>query len=708
MAQTIRSAQQHTVSNAAVKPSTRFFALRRLAAWGLELSLVSTACLLPWCAGEWIRKHSSGHPVRLNSAVMATQHLMARTLNRPRHQMLTTAPPLTNLLWFGALTLPVGMIAAGGYSLLRTGSTPPKRWLQLRVVAMDGGPLHIGTVVKRELIGRWGLPIAIAYGVWVVSGAFPSVMLLGGLTLACLLGEGLTAQFQPSRRAFHDWLGRTRVTSASQYIGSYRFLPDSRIPFTGRLTLTEEAGGLTSVIMTPTEQPRRRGISLHVWIQMGSILIGVGMIVAIVYAQNQMTLRSAQAQNDLVFLALVEDLSTAPSTPPEQQTALLALASTRDWRAVPLLVDLLAQTHDPQLLETLQEALVTIGVAALPEVKHLNQALANDLASLPADQRPPHQLRQRTVKRTLAKLLTLHSDSIRGSDLRQTHLGQVLSGPGAYALVLEQTPLVGLNWTGSVLSGARFRKSQFSSPGPDGRLYTYDDWITDFSGSDLTEADFAKAELSGVSFRGASLLRANLIQVKAAYADFSEANLGSARLIDAQLNYANLRQASLVGADLTQAQLVQANLEAAQLSQATGKGMQLQGAELFQLQAREADLQDSVLIDADLTEANLGGSHLKGADLSRAVLQGASLRGADLRGIKLFEADLKNTDFQEAVFYQATAPKGDDFIISAPNPPQTGQFSGVDFSQARNLSPEQLVFICDQEGIHPACSPDSE
>jgi uncharacterized protein YjbI with pentapeptide repeats len=100
---------------------------------------------------------------------------------------------------------------------------------------------------------------------------------------------------------------------------------------------------------------------------------------------------------------------------------------------------------------------------------------------------------------------------------------------------------------------------------------------------------------------------------------------------------------------------------------------------------------------ADFLEANLGGALLNGAQLRdanflRARLPGAYFKGAELSGAYFRAAQLQRADFRSARLQDA------DFRSAQL---QGANFSGVDLTQTRGLSQEQLdSAICD-EGTTP-------
>jgi uncharacterized protein YjbI with pentapeptide repeats len=698
----------------------RSLALRRLLAWGLEVSLLVGSMALPWGIGEAIRQRSEQELVPLNPVTDQVQDAIAPALGLPRHRLVTEVPPLTNVLWFTALALPVVVAGSQLHRLARTGKTLPKAWLGLQVIALDHPVPGYWRAFLREAIGRWGTALGGSYLIWIGCGAFPQLPWLGGIALACLLVEGLTGQTNSNRRAFHDYLAGTRVVLLRGGQIPVKYYPSGSPAmargFSGeslRPATTHEEGGLTALVLAPYEQPQTAAKERRLrWALNVLLFTALAGTVALPIAggiwwfrQQEPALETADGERqDRLFLALVENLSLNAETFTDTQAAALALASTQDPRAVTLLVDLLAQTGDPGLLDTIQQALVTIGPPAIPHLQKLNLTLTNDVIALPPDQRLIPQLRLRTVKRTLAKILVLHSGELNGVDLQDVDLGHVIESPDAFTLVLEQQNLAGIDWRNATLTGARLRKARFFAPGPDGRIDTFDDWITDFSGADLTEASLVAAKLRHSIFQGTGLLRTNLSNAEAPYANFAEANASSARFIQADISHGNFDAASLVGADLTDSTLAHASMVETRLNQAYLLGAILDNANLTRADLSAAILDSSSLVGADLSEATLNDSSLRDADLRGATLAYANLRNADLQGVQLEGANLEGANFAGATFYAEVAPRTDSFITTTPDYAVTNVLKGVDFSEAQNLDGHQLRYICNQGGVHPSCT----
>lgn len=713
-------------------------ALRRLLAWGLEVGVLVGSVALPLGLGEAVRQRADENLMPLNPGSSLVQAVAVRHLGWPRQRQIEAVPPLTNVLWFSALVLPVALAGGHIHRVATQGKSWPKDWLGLRIVSLSNTNPGYRAALLREGVGRLGLPLGAAYVIWLGSGVFPALPWLGGLAFGTSLLAGATGFTNPSRRAIHDYLAKTRVlllrggqlpTKHQPDLGAEaRSTAGSRSPMAmvaasglfpwakvHLLTFTEEEGGLQAIVLSPLEghqakdhRPSRipRWLMSLSWPLLGGVAGGI-----VVVGLASWLLRPSAApvevgrQQDSLFLALVENLSLNANTFRDQQAAALALASSQDPRAVTLLVDLLAQTGDPAMLDTIQQALVTLGPPALPHLQRLNLTLANDVVALAPDQQLLARLRQRTVKRTLAKILVLHSGNFNGVDLSGTNLAQVLEGPDTFTLVLEQQHLAGVRWNQAILTGARLRKAILFDPGPDERPDTFDDWVTDLSNSDLTEASLVAAQLRHASFRNASLLRTNLSNSQAHYADFSGANAGSAWWIAAEAEHSLFNGTSLMGADFTGARMNHSRFVEARLRQAILAGGFFDQTDFSRADLSEADLRETSLQSANLTQANLSDSRLTGANLKNANLEQANLQGANLQGVVLTGANLAGANLRGAQFWALETRPADDFIATVPETTGSGDaLAGVDFSKAINLQEEQLNYICQQGGLHPRCA----
>ena len=149
---------------------------------------------------------------------------------------------------------------------------------------------------------------------------------------------------------------------------------------------------------------------------------------------------------------------------------------------------------------------------------------------------------------------------------------------------------------------------------------------------DLSYADLAGMDLSGVDFTNAILMGA----------DLGGADLSGAVFVEANLSGADLRRAKLEGTLLQQADLSRAKLEDADLGAVEDKN-------LTYANLSGTDLSGSDLSSVDLRLADLSGANLRGVNLSAANLSSADLTGADLTGADLRGARLEHADFEDAV-----------------------------------------------------------
>ncbi len=708
---------------------------RRCAAVIVEVWLVAASALVPLSIGLYAKEHSRAEPVPLNPVLASTEEAIAKTLGQPRDQLTGEVAPLTNLFWCGALVIPAVVIGRQLYLLGKTGRTTPKRWFGVKVVTASGAPPGLIRAVWREAVGRWGLPVGTAYLLWRYTGAFPDISILLGLAGLMLLAESGISVFNSRRRTLHDKVAGTYVLDAARSFSPYlEDLQTERSPQTGESVTLEvedtrdspdEASTgqrsertVTTIILT-SQQPNQRPLSLWFWMRrypgltlliiafagMASIL---GTFVGTqIYIQSQANRREFKKQDDQVFLALVKQLSTQSATAVEErQGAILALARLDDPRAVPFLVDLLGQEKTPSLIDSIQQALVGKGPEVLPALQRLNQSLQNDQETLWRRGTPVEKqfvaLRQRATKRAIAKILAIYTKQIHNADVSRTNLTQVSAGSGQFTLVLDSLDLSGVNFRSVNLSNASLRSSVFYGPGEDQRFGTFDDWISDFSGANLRDADLTGAMLNNVIMNRSNLIRATLNKAKLSKSRLVGANLSSAQLIAADLRQAILESASLSGAELGEAKLTSANLHSARLGQVKAVGGDFSFAKLTQSNLQAADLSRANLSNANLRQADLSSTKLFKANLRNAQLQNAKLRNANLSAADLRGANLAGADLQGASF--AALPKQSNQFIEIPlNATLVARVKGVDFTKVKNLDAKQIKYICSHGGLHPQC-----
>ena len=680
--------------------------VRRCGAWATEVSLILLSGTVPFYLGQL--GNIGNRSVPLNPAVAKTTEVIANTFGIPLRNPNQKVTPLANLLWSGALFAPVVIVGWQLFLLATTGQTLPKRWFKIRVVATSGNSPGWKKTLVREGFGKWGLPMGTAYLIWRITGAFPSLgilFLLGGLTSFI---DIYFIRFNKLRRTGHDQLGNTLV------IDTCSFQLDSN-PFS--LNDTEKQVSTATIVLS---QKKSESFDLWPWVRQNPgmtllVMTTVGMASVLgtifgtqVYIQNQANWREFKQQDNDLFLALVNKLSLTSNQPQQRRVSVLALGSTKDPRAIPLLVDLLAQEKEPSILDGIQQSLVSAGPTALPELRRLNQALKNDLESLSYGGNTQEQLlvslRIRATQKAIAKILKVYSGSLKNVNLSGVDLGQITSTPASFTLILENTDLSGVKLRGAILNQASFKNSRFYGPGKDNRLGTFDDSIADLSGANLIEVNLTGTILGPVVMQHADLLRANLSKAKMPNSIIIKSNFSSAKLIETNLHRANLTEASFTGADLGSADLSEANLYRANLSKVKAEGATFQSSNLRESNWQGANLSGANFSRANLKKADLSLALLTNTNFQNAQLQNANLRNADLSLADLRGANLSGTDLKGAKLAVPKPNQADQFLANPLDIFKSDHLRGVNFNFAKNLNPNQINYICKQGGIHEKCS----
>ncbi|NJK47578.1 transporter [Candidatus Gracilibacteria bacterium] len=703
---------------------------RRLAAWTLEVYLLAASAVIPYSLGAYIESRSPSEKVPLNPVLINVEQAIAQTLGLPRNQDRPLVAPATNLVWWVALTSPVVLTGWQLYILGKTGLTLPKRWLGVRVITESGKSPNLLRAIAREGGIKWGLPLGTAYLLWRYSGAFPNLVLLAGLTGVAVILEGGMLLLPSRRRPLHDLILKTAVVDAKASYRKGRKSPPAesvtveiqqyqpyQVEEESRYRLPPQ--GVHSLALFPQIETKQK--SLWLWMRQhpGTTLLictlaGMSFVLATfvgtqVYIQDKTDRRQSQEEENQAFLTLVDRLGATSSDPQEERkSVILAMARLNDPRALPLLVDLLGQETNPALMDALGQAIESTGIRAIPSLRQLNQSLSNQLQSLSlensAKERQLVAMRLKATKNAIADLLVLSSSQLGSVNLQRADLSAIVTESGDFALVLDRIDLSGANFRGAILNQASFRGTIFNSAGEDKRLGTFDDAIADLSGASLREANLSEAFLSYGALKGANLMYATLNRANLSRAQLIEANLSSAQLLETNLTDANLERASLTGADLAESIFVGANLQEAKLGQIKAIGADFSranfskstwlGADLSQVNFREANLQN-----ADLSATQLTGANLQKAQLQKANLTNANLSNTDFRG-----ANLAGANFRGAIFVAHSPTSSEQFIQTQPTGKLRANVEGVDFTEVKNLSEEQIAFICTHGGYHPQCS----
>ncbi len=670
---------------------------RRCLAWGLEVAILAGSAALPTALGNAFYGQVS-HQGRLSQApalapaLAWSQFQVARWLGRSPRTLPRQAPLWIQGLWALGFLGPSCLAGVYLYTLHQRGRWGPKAWLGLSVTHFGPSPLGWGRVVRREVVGRWGLPLGLAYGLWRLSGTFPNPWAWATFTLGTVTALGSRALWHPQGRTWADELGGTWVVQASP--GPEGEDPEIPVFFPRLMPSGHNRNG---------HSPGGQG-----W-RWGALALGVaGVLGSAAWGgyglwQQQRTATANQA----LFTAVVATLTNPEAGPEAQRTAILALGGISDPQVITFLVDLLAQGDSGEMVAALQQALVNQGIAALPVLGRLNQALTRELGN-PGPGNTVTSLRERlrgvnwVVNQILAEA---DPAAIAWLDLSGLNFGAIAVSTGGFSLDLSGQTLAGSQWRGTVMNRAQFQQTQFFHPGGDLRVDTYDDRISDLRGADLTDSTLEGANLTLAQLQGASLLRANLAQAVMNQADLSRANLEGATLLQAQLRRAVLVQTRLIGADLTAVQLEGAQLTEAKLRRAKADGANLRQADLQRVEAQEIFLGAADLRGASLVGATLSGANLVGADLTGANLTGANLAGADLRQAILTEVVLSGANFAGVRLAPDPPELTEGFVAAAPTLDRGDRLAGVDFNGVRNLDGNQLAYICAQGGRHRACVP---
>lgn len=688
---------------------------RRCGAWAAEVSLIAASALIPFSIGAYAQLHLSKQPVPLNPLLARTQETLGKTFATPTQKIEVT--PLTNLFWTGALIMPIAVALWQIYLLGKTGKTLPKRWFGLQVITASGAYPGWQKAFKREVVGRWGLPLGTAYVLWRFSGSAPNLAIFLGLGGVMLLAETALACFDPHRRALHDRLAGTFVIDADEGIPRFKQFdaPKAEGGSTDIWQKTNEDEAIAALVLTPESRWPRP--ALWYWMRrhpgLTLLITGLATMTAVlaafvgtqIYIQTQINWRQVHQQNRETLLTLANQF-----TANKRLGAILALGNfTRPDASLQLLADLLSLETDAQVMQALAQAMISNGPKALPYLQRLNQSLNNDLESLryggDKEERLIVAQRLRLSQRAIAKILTLYNEQIRNVDLSRVNLAQNSSGSRQFTLVLDYLNLSGIKFRSSILTNASLRESRFSEPGEDGFFGTFDDAIADLSGADLKQSNLSNAFLSHVIMNRTNLIGANLTKANLSHVQASGANFSSTQLMQANLYQAILNNTSLTGANLQQANFTNANLQAARLAQVKASGASFRSANLTKSEWQKADLSAADFSGSNLQNADFSSSRLVGANLSNANLEYVNFRNANLSSADLRGAKLAGADFQGAIFITIKPTKPNQFIQTVSVNTTSSGLQGVDFTLAKNLNVKQITYICEQGGLHPKCQP---
>lgn len=244
-------------------------------------------------------------------------------------------------------------------------------------------------------------------------------------------------------------------------------------------------------------------------------------------------------------------------------------------------------------------------------------------------------------------------------------------------------PTAGTDWSGCNLTGADFYDAHLSGLNLTGANLTNADLLYATISSNLTDANLSGANMTGDNLTAATLTDADMAtanldnvwtfntvgvpaSLPAGWEDVNDYILGpTANLTYALLNGQDLAGYDLDQANLSSADLAHANLSGTDLAQATLVGVQsggITGTPLIPagwqlingyLVGAGAYLEGAALSGADLASADLTGTDFSGADLSGADLNDANLSTAKLGSANLSHADLSGANLNAATLTTA-------------------------------------------------------
>ncbi|MBD2194926.1 MULTISPECIES: pentapeptide repeat-containing protein [Calothrix] len=677
---------------------------RRFAAWAAEITLVAASGLIPFGLGAYANSKSDLNRVPLNPLLVVTERAIARPLALPVSYGIRNVAWPTNILWSLAIFAPVTLSTWQLYLLAKTGSTIPKRRFGVRVVNEQGKAPGFGAVILREGVGRWTVPLSVAYLLWRYSLGFPNLTLFAALALLAIAAESMGLSSKQGRRSFHDIVAGTYTVDANRPLPSSLSTENAGVEDAS----AEDEGDYSQIhpLLAKIRQNPNLTMIAVALVSMTAVL--ATLVGTQIYIQTQETLRKSQQINSQQFLELIKQLNpNSTASVEERRTAILAMGTLNDPQAIQFLTDLLVKEPNPTLVDTVQQALVHVGLNAIPELKNQNQFLAGELASADKNAIADLELRQKRLQlnqKAINKILAVYSGKNHGLDLSSTQLGSTgAEANPLFNLVLDNIDLSGIKFKSANLNQGSFRGSRFRNVGEDGRWDTYDDVVADLSQVQMKQANFTDAILSRVTLNRSDLSRATLNRANLSDARLIGANLSSTQLVGADLRGAVLENASLTGADLGDAKLNEADLYGARLGRVTAIGTQLAYANLTKTDWQSSDLSGADLEHANLSNANLTATRLTGAVLRSAQMQNANFQNADLSLVDLRGANVAGADFRGTILSPSKQDPADEFVQTPSKGSVSAVVQGVDFSQAKNLDSKQLAYICTQGGIHPRC-----
>lgn len=249
--------------------------------------------------------------------------------------------------------------------------------------------------------------------------------------------------------------------------------------------------------------------------------------------------------------------------------------------------------------------------------------------------------------------------------------------------------LRGAKFNHSKLRGANFHCADF-------RRNRFD--TVDFSGADLSGTDFSGARFNNVHFNGANLSGANFSGADFYTVDFSGADLNGADFRGADFYTVDFGGADLNGADFSSAHSLGGTFYRAKL-----KGAKFNDSYFGCNDFRHAHLHETDFSNSDFTLANFGNAHFENTDFNGSNLFEANLLGASgLTSIrynnatKYFTLQCPATGEFEAYKKVCAKPDGDICLVKLLIPEDALRSSAT--SDVCRCSKAKILSITDMDG----------
>ena len=196
---------------------------------------------------------------------------------------------------------------------------------------------------------------------------------------------------------------------------------------------------------------------------------------------------------------------------------------------------------------------------------------------------------------------------------------------------------------------------------------------TPFGPSAISPAQAACGDSAGKGVDWADCRKRSLI---VSGTDFTEANFTRA-----DLSSSDLRESTLVGASFEKANIVRASLAG---SDATGANFN--GVIASRTDFSEVNLTNADLGKAEIVRGNFSNSILKNIDMSKGEFFRIEFEGADLADVDFSSSNLARSDFRGATF-SGPISMANTFLFLT-------RLEGLDMSQVSGLQPWQLELAC--------------